>query len=91
MQKADFDTSESVEANSEALKGILEEQANQSGKKLILLAHSKGGVDVATTLIKYPYLQSDIVAKLVTIQSPLGGSVLAVRHVWCRTFKFVRY
>ena len=48
----------------------------KSGKKVVLIGHSKGGLDSAAALAMYPELK-DHVRALVTIQSPYGGSPMA--------------
>jgi hypothetical protein len=50
-------------------------QATFQGKKLILLGHSKGGVEALYAILKYPQLVTEgIVDRVVLIQSPVQGS-----------------
>jgi hypothetical protein len=47
------------------------------GNKVVLLGHSKGGVDVAAACsIFWPVLKDKVVG-LVLVQSPYGGSPIA--------------
>lgn len=67
----------SVETNAWELKQYIEELYWGSGKKVLLLGHSKGGVDAAAALsIYWPNLK-DKVAGLALVQSPYGGSPFA--------------
>ncbi|XP_055960477.1 uncharacterized protein LOC126669968 isoform X2 [Mercurialis annua] len=67
----------SVEHNACELKHYIEELYWGSGKRVMLLGHSKGGVDAAAALSLY---WSDLkykVAGLALLQSPFGGSPIA--------------
>lgn len=67
----------SVEKNAKELKDYIEEIHWGSKKRVMLLGHSKGGVDAAAALsIYWPDLK-DKVAGLVLAQSPYGGSPIA--------------
>ncbi len=48
----------------------------ETGKKVVLIGHSKGGLDCAAALSLHPDLKN-LVAGLVTLQSPFGGSPIA--------------
>ncbi|XP_048228152.1 uncharacterized protein LOC8268313 isoform X2 [Ricinus communis] len=67
----------SVEHNARELKHYIEELYWGSGKRVMLLGHSKGGIDAAAALSLY---WSDLkykVAGLALVQSPFGGSPIA--------------
>ncbi|XP_010688288.2 uncharacterized protein LOC104902270 isoform X1 [Beta vulgaris subsp. vulgaris] len=67
----------SVEHNAWVLKNYIEELYWGSGKRVMLLGHSKGGVDAAAALSKYwPDLQGKV-AGLALVQSPYGGTPIA--------------
>eukprot|EP01018_Ginkgo_biloba_P007752 Gb_05020 [translate_table: standard] len=67
----------SVETNARELKQCIEELYWGSGKRVMLLGHSKGGVDAAAALaMHWPELK-DKVAGLALVQSPYGGSPIA--------------
>lgn len=67
----------SVEKNAWELKEYIEELYWGSGRRVLLLGHSKGGVDAAAALsIYWPELK-DKVAGLALVQSPYGGSPIA--------------
>ncbi|CAN0921816.1 hypothetical protein LINGRAHAP2_LOCUS32790 [Linum grandiflorum] len=67
----------SVEKNAKEIKEYIEEMYWGSNKRVMLLGHSKGGIDSAAALSLYwPDLQ-DKVAGLVLSQSPYGGSPIA--------------
>lgn len=67
----------SVEKNAREIKDYIEEIYWGSGKRVMLLGHSKGGVDAAAALsIYWPDLK-DKVAGLALAQSPYGGSPIA--------------
>ena len=67
----------SVEHNAWELKQYIEEFYWGSGKRVMLLGHSKGGVDAAAALSVYWSDLKDKVAGLALVQSPYGGSPLA--------------
>lgn len=67
----------SVEKNAWELKQYIEELFWGSGKKVLLLGHSKGGVDAAAALSMYWSDLKDKVAGLALVQSPYGGSPIA--------------
>lgn len=66
-----------VETNALELKNYIEELYWGCGKRVLLLGHSKGGVDAAAAVSKYWYDLKEKVAGLVVIQSPYGGSPIA--------------
>lgn len=67
----------SVEYNSLVLKHYIEELYWGSGKRVMLLGHSKGGVDAAAALSLYWCDLKDKVAGLALVQSPYGGTPVA--------------
>lgn len=67
----------SVENNARVLKEYIEEIYWGSKKRVMLLGHSKGGVDAAAALSMYWPELKDKVAGLVLAQSPYGGSPIA--------------
>ncbi|KAL6221088.1 hypothetical protein ACLB2K_008840 [Fragaria x ananassa] len=67
----------SVEHNAWELKQYIEELYWGSGKRVMLLGHSKGGVDAAAALSIYWNDLKDKVAGLALVQCPYGGTPLA--------------
>ncbi|XP_042480836.1 uncharacterized protein LOC122061571 [Macadamia integrifolia] len=67
----------SVEHNAWELKQYIEELYWGSGKRILLLGHSKGGVDAAAALSIYWSALEDKVAGLALVQSPYGGTPIA--------------
>jgi hypothetical protein len=68
---ADIETEETPAANAP----IIAKEIRAAEKPVILLGHSKGGVDALHTLIAYPTLQTKVKA-LVTVQAPFMGTPL---------------
>lgn len=66
-----------MENNARVLKEYIEEIYWGSKKRVMLLGHSKGGVDAAAALSMYWPELKDKVAGLVLAQSPYGGSPIA--------------
>ncbi|XP_059457540.1 uncharacterized protein LOC132187289 [Corylus avellana] len=67
----------SVEKNAREIKEYIEEIYWGSRKRVLLLGHSKGGVDAAAALSLYWSDLKDKVAGLALAQSPYGGSPIA--------------
>lgn len=67
----------SVEHNAWELKQYIEELYWGAGKPVMLLGHSKGGVDAAAALSMYWTDLKDKVAGLALVQSPYGGTPIA--------------
>ncbi|KAL9234358.1 hypothetical protein vseg_009238 [Gypsophila vaccaria] len=67
----------SVEKNATELRDYIEEIYWGSEKRVMLLGHSKGGIDAAAALSMYWPDLKDKVAGLVLAQSPYGGSPIA--------------
>lgn len=66
-----------MEQNAWELKQYIEELHWGSGKRVMLLGHSKGGVDASAALSKYWPELKDKVAGLAFVQSPYGGTPVA--------------
>lgn len=66
-----------VERNAWELKQYIEELYWGSGKRVMLLGHSKGGVDAAAALSIYSSELEGKVAGLALVQSPYGGTPIA--------------
>ncbi|GMH00631.1 hypothetical protein Nepgr_002470 [Nepenthes gracilis] len=67
----------SVEKNARELRDYIEEIYWGSKKRVMLLGHSKGGIDAAAALSMYWSDLKDKVVGLVLAQSPYGGSPIA--------------
>ena len=63
--------------NAREIKEYIEEIYLGSRKRVLLLGHSKGGVDAAAALSLYWPQLKDKVAGLALAQSPYGGSPVA--------------
>jgi hypothetical protein len=68
-----FDSSESVEHNAAAILAFL----RATDKKVVIVSHSKGGLDTLDALLGAPELWGNKVLGWVAIQSPFHGSPLA--------------
>lgn len=69
------DSDAAVTVNAETIRKAIE-AAHAEGKQVVIIAHSKGGVDAAAALSMHPELKNDVRA-MVAIQSPFGGSPVA--------------
>lgn len=67
----------STEHNALELKQYIEELYWGSSKHVMLLGHSKGGIDAAAALSKYWHDLKGKVGGLVLVQSPYGGTPIA--------------
>ncbi|KAK8965265.1 hypothetical protein KSP40_PGU014936 [Platanthera guangdongensis] len=67
----------SVERNAREIKEYIEEMYWGSKKRVLVLGHSKGGVDSAAAMSLYWPDLKDKVAGLALAQSPYGGSPIA--------------
>lgn len=65
-------TQDTIEVNSK----IIADYINKQDQSLILIAHSKGGLGLIHTLIKYPKIIKKI-NSIITIQSPHKGTKIA--------------
>lgn len=68
-----FDTSESVAHNAAAVLRFL----RRTNKQIIIVSHSKGGLDTLEALIGAPELWGDTVIGWVALQAPFYGSPVA--------------
>ena len=68
-----FDTSESVEHNAAAILKLL----RKTKKKVIIVSHSKGGLDTLHALLAAPELWGKTVIGWVALQAPFHGSPVA--------------
>jgi len=68
-----FDTSESVEHNAAAILKVL----RTTNEKVIIVSHSKGGLDTLHALIAAPELWGKTVIGWVALQAPFHGSPVA--------------
>ena len=66
-----------MERNAREIKDYVEEIYWGSGKRVLILGHSKGGVDAAAALSLYWSDLREKVAGLALAQSPYGGSPIA--------------
>lgn len=70
-----IDTDQPVRVNAARLRHEILEMA-QSGRRVVLMGHSKGAVDCAAAVSLFPELV-EFVAGLVSLQGPHGGSAIA--------------
>ena len=68
-----FDTSQSVKHNAAAIREFL----RGSDKKILIVSHSKGGLDTLDALLGAPELWGKTVVGWVALQTPFQGSPLA--------------
>ena len=68
-----FDTSESVAHNAAAILEFL----RNTDKQVVIVSHSKGGLDTLEALLEDPTLWGDTVAGWVALQAPFYGSPVA--------------
>lgn len=73
LVSAAFNTSQSVEHNAAAIADLL----GNTDAKVILVTHSKGGLDTLHALLGSPELWGDTVVGWVALQAPFYGSPLA--------------
>jgi ribosome biogenesis protein UTP30 len=66
-----------VEKNAKEIKDHIEELYWGTGNKVVLLGHSKGGVDAAAACSMFWLELKGKVVGLVLVQSPYGGSPIA--------------
>jgi len=68
-----------IESEDEKRKNakLLIQALNNSPKKVIIVAHSKGGLDTLSAYMRQMTLFKDKVAGVITIQSPFNGSPIA--------------
>lgn len=71
-----IDSTAGVRENARVVRDAVIEVAAATGKKVVLIGHSKGGLDAAAALALYPEVAAQTHA-LVTLQSPYAGSPVA--------------
>lgn len=71
-----IDTDASVETNAKVIKDTIDAIAKQEGKEVVLIGHSKGGVDATAALAMYPELYEHVRA-VIAMQTPYGGTPIA--------------
>ena len=75
-QVVTIDTDASVEDNAKAIRDAIKKIADQEGKEVVILGHSKGGVDATAAIAKYPELYEHVRA-VIAMQAPYGGTPIA--------------
>jgi hypothetical protein len=75
VHQVPIDTEGSTRQNASVIRQAILDAASR-GKKVVLVGHSKGGVDSTAALSLYPDLKQHVRA-LTTIQTPYGGSPIA--------------
>lgn len=68
-----FDTSESVEHNADAIVEFL----RNTDKQIVIVSHSKGGLDTLEALLDAPELWGETVVGWVALQAPFYGAPVA--------------
>lgn len=71
-----IDTDASVEDNARIIKETIDKIAREEHKQVVLIGHSKGGVDATAALAMYPELY-DHVRAVIAMQTPYGGTPVA--------------
>lgn len=71
-----IDTDASVETNAKTIKDAIEAIAKAEGKEVVIIGHSKGGVDTTAALAMYPELYEHVRA-VIAMQTPYGGTPIA--------------
>lgn len=66
-----------VRDNAVRILAEVETLASRTGKRVVLVGHSKGGLDCAAALALFEDRLAQHVRGLVTVQSPYGGSPIA--------------
>jgi hypothetical protein len=84
-RRVPVDSDASVEANAKAVRDAILAAA-KDGKQVVLIGHSKGGVDTAAALARYPELKPHVRA-FVAMQAPYGGSPIAHDASHCPTLR----
>ncbi|MHC4392434.1 MAG: esterase/lipase family protein [Planctomycetota bacterium] len=84
-QKVPVDTDAPVETNAAQIRDAILE-ASKDGRQVVLMGHSKGGVDIAAALALYPELKPHV-RSFVAMQAPYGGSPVAHDATNCPTLK----
>lgn len=74
-QQVAIETEAGVEENARMVRDAILEAA-KGGRQVVLLGHSKGGLDITAALSLYPEL-TPLVRAVATMQTPYGGTPLA--------------
>ena len=69
----EIDTDAGVEENAAAIRAAVLDAVGDSGRKVVLTGHSKGGVDLSAAMALYPELQEHVHA-VITMQAPFSGT-----------------
>ncbi|MBK9295011.1 MAG: hypothetical protein IPM57_11335 [Oligoflexia bacterium] len=72
-------SSKSVSQNVDYLKTQFKKISKKHKKRLVVVGHSKGGLESVATLLKHPELAENVIEKVVAVQSPLCGCELGER------------
>eukprot|EP01063_Lacrimia_lanifica_P006483 TRINITY_DN13978_c0_g1_i1.p1 TRINITY_DN13978_c0_g1~~TRINITY_DN13978_c0_g1_i1.p1 ORF type:complete len:385 (+),score=67.08 TRINITY_DN13978_c0_g1_i1:93-1247(+) len=73
----EVNTEASVATNAATIADRVEATHRATRKRVVLVGHSKGGCDVVAAMGRYAARLVPIVAGVVTLQAPLGGTPLA--------------
>ncbi|MDY6855607.1 MAG: hypothetical protein SWO11_13035 [Thermodesulfobacteriota bacterium] len=77
-ENSGFNSQNLPSENADFLKQKIEElYRNNSKRKLLIISHSKGGLDTLATLLKYPDILNEKVAGWIPLQTPFEGTPLA--------------
>lgn len=76
-QQVEYDTSRNCEENAACITKRALELNAATGKRLLLIGHSKGGCDIVTAVARNADELRSKVVGVVCLQSPLGGTPLA--------------
>uniref|UniRef100_A0A6T8IE18 GPI inositol-deacylase n=1 Tax=Hemiselmis andersenii TaxID=464988 RepID=A0A6T8IE18_HEMAN len=72
-----IDSEGTVADNAEVVRSLLMRLHERRGKRIVIIGHSKGGLDALAAVAKYRTELSPIVRGIVCLQSPIGGSPVA--------------
>jgi len=74
----DFDTENDPSLNASAIKKLVEGiRKKHPEKKILFVTHSKGGIDVLTTLLEHSSLLKNDIGGWIALQAPFEGTTLA--------------
>jgi len=74
---AQVDTGKSVGDNAAHLAELVNSLHKECGKRIVLIGHSKGGCDAVAAVSRHFENLGGVVAGIVCLQSPLGGTPIA--------------
>ncbi|MEZ4400437.1 MAG: hypothetical protein R3B06_10485 [Kofleriaceae bacterium] len=72
----EIDTDASVEDNAKVIRDTINKIAKEEGREVVILGHSKGGVDATAAIAQYPELGEHVRA-VIAMQTPYGGTPVA--------------